>query len=42
MDTLFVTMPMTYFYNELTGEIDGFTLRLEETVSPIRFVRVQR
>lgn len=40
MDTLFVTLPMTYHYDELTGKVQSFTLRLEETVPPIRFVRV--
>jgi hypothetical protein len=37
MDTLFVTMPMTYRYDEVTGRICGFTLRLEQTVPPVFF-----
>ena len=28
-DTIFITMPMTYHYEELTGKLDGFSLKLE-------------
>lgn len=38
-DTIFITMPMTYHYDELSGEIDGFYLKLEPEVEAIWFER---
>ncbi len=39
MDTLFVTLPLTYTYNEVSGQIDGFGIKLEPEVKPIRFIK---
>ena len=36
-DTIFITMPMTYRYEELTGKLDGFSLKLEPEVDPVWF-----
>ena len=36
-DTIFITMPMTYHYEELTGKLDGFSLKLEPEVDPVWF-----
>lgn len=36
-DTIYITMPMTYHYDEMTGKIDGFFLKLEPEVDGIWF-----
>ena len=41
-DTLFVTAPLTYHYDEITGEIDGLYLRLEPKVPSLWFKKVCR
>lgn len=38
-DTIFITMPMTYHYDELTGEIDGYYLKLEPEVPSVWFAK---
>ena len=38
-DTIFITMPMTYHYDELTGEIDGYYLKLEPEVDSVWFAK---
>ena len=38
-DTIFITMPMTYHYEELTGKLDGFSLKLEPEVDPVWFAK---
>ena len=38
-DTIFITMPMTYHYDELTGEIHGFFLKLEPEVDSVWFAK---
>lgn len=38
-DTIFITMPMTYHYEELTGKVDGFSLKLEPEVAPVWFAK---
>lgn len=40
-DTIFVTMPMTYHYDEITGRIDGYYLKLEPAVESIWFQKVE-
>ncbi|MGN0131425.1 MAG: serine hydrolase [Lachnospiraceae bacterium] len=39
-DTLFITMPLTYHYHELSGEIDGFYLKIEPEVSSVWFQKM--
>lgn len=36
-DTIFITMPLTYHYDEISGEIDGFYLKLEPEVESVWF-----
>ena len=38
-DTIFITMPMTYHYEELTGKLDGFSLKLEPEVDSVWFAK---
>ena len=38
-DTLYYTVPLHFLTDEQTGKIQGFTLKLEETVPPMRFAR---
>ena len=32
-------LPLTYTYNEVSGQIDGFGIKLEPEVKPIRFIK---
>lgn len=39
-DTVFITMPLTYHYDERSGAIDGFYLKLEPEVDSVWFKKV--
>ena len=39
-DTLYYTLPLTFCYDELSGSICAFTLRLEPLAQPVRFGRM--
>ncbi|MBQ6238738.1 MAG: GNAT family N-acetyltransferase [Firmicutes bacterium] len=39
-DTVYMTVPMTFYYDERSGRINAFTLLLERTVPPVRFTKV--
>ncbi len=39
-DTVYMTVPMTFSYDERSGRINAFTLLLERTVAPVRFAKV--
>lgn len=40
-DTIYITMPMTYHYDEFSGDIDGFFLKLEPEVDSIWFKKIK-
>ena len=38
-DTLYYTVPVTFHYNDRTGAVDSFSIRLEAAVPPVRFMK---
>lgn len=39
-DTYFYTIPLTFTYDEISGHIDGLTMKLDKDVDPVKFFRI--